>query len=585
MSDESSSSSSSPSGNKGTKKEAGVDRTGEVDGHEHEHHKHGHSLGENAALTAAEEAAADVATVTAEPSIAESGPSHHHHRHHTHGEEALESTQSAAVATTAEGHHKGRRKKKSDGSDEESGSEKSGSEREPKTEKHGQQRHKSDAQQSGSEDEDKQRKEKRRAKGVESDERSSDSDSDSKRLRSGHHKEHERESSGHRHLHHGHSDNGHEEVAAVQVQHPLFRTGTHSDATHASPTREPSPISRTAAPTAAVYSSAATQYVPSHAMPLRSSSPPTPSHAEQPSACAKDFQRLKLLGKGDIGRVYLVRHIATGQIYAMKVLPKEEMKRKNKVKRVHTEREILHTAKHPFVVTLYWSFQNSVCLYFVMEFCAGGEFFRALQRQPGKCLQEDHTRFYAAEVLLALEYLHMLGFIYRDLKPENILLLSSGHVVLTDFDLSKAAATRPTPKLVKGIFSGSKISTEPGIISNSFVGTEEYIAPEVITGFGHTSSVDWWTFGILIYEMLYGTSPFHGKSREETFSHILNCAVKFPEHRYPVSKQAKDIVKKLLVDDPAKRLGSVHGACDVKNHRFFDKTKWSSAHPCPHPSL
>eukprot|EP01105_Mastigella_eilhardi_P022878 TRINITY_DN56_c0_g1_i2.p1 TRINITY_DN56_c0_g1~~TRINITY_DN56_c0_g1_i2.p1 ORF type:complete len:497 (+),score=91.34 TRINITY_DN56_c0_g1_i2:78-1568(+) len=299
------------------------------------------------------------------------------------------------------------------------------------------------------------------------------------------------------------------------------------------------------------------------------------AHCNATTVSISDFQRLRLIGRGELGRVYLVRHTATQQLYAMKVLPKDEMIRKDKIKRVHTERELLQTAKHPFVVTLYWSFQNTACLYFVMDFCQGGEFFRALQRQPRRCLPEDGARFYAAEVLLGLEYLHMLGFIYRDLKPENILLTSAGHIVLTDFDLCKHAAKESMPQVLKSMFSDIRVKTEPGIVTNSFVGTEEYIAPEVIVGHGHTSSVDWWTFGILLYEMLFGCPPFRGKDREETFSQILLCTLKFPPHKFPVSKHALDIVKQLLRVEPNKRLGTVNGACDVKQHRFFAGVKWS----------
>eukprot|EP01105_Mastigella_eilhardi_P000268 TRINITY_DN1035_c0_g1_i1.p1 TRINITY_DN1035_c0_g1~~TRINITY_DN1035_c0_g1_i1.p1 ORF type:complete len:728 (-),score=166.31 TRINITY_DN1035_c0_g1_i1:79-2262(-) len=314
----------------------------------------------------------------------------------------------------------------------------------------------------------------------------------------------------------------------------------------------------------------------SHSNISRSASPTMFSAVrDHTTVSTSDFQRIRLIGRGELGRVYLVRHIPTQQLYAMKVLPKEEMIRKDKIKRVHTERELLQTAKHPFVVTLYWSFQNPVCLYLVMDFCQGGEFFRALQRQPRRCLQEDGARFYAAEVLLGLEYLHMLGFIYRDLKPENILLTASGHIVLTDFDLCKHAAKETTPQILKSMFSDSRVRTEPGIVTNSFVGTEEYIAPEVIVGHGHTSSVDWWTFGILLYEMLYGFPPFRGKDKEDTFSQILLCTLKFPPHKFPISKQAKDIIKQLLRIEPNKRLGAENGACDVKQHRFFAGLKWS----------
>jgi len=253
-------------------------------------------------------------------------------------------------------------------------------------------------------------------------------------------------------------------------------------------------------------------------------------------------------------------------------LGKKEMLERNKVKRCLTEREILATANHPFIVTLYYSFQSSDHLYFVMEYCAGGEFFRALQKQPHKCLPEDHARFYAAEVLLALEYLHMMGFIYRDLKPENILLHENGHIQLTDFDLSKQAAQTVHPSLIKtSLFSKTpKVVAVPEMTTNSFVGTEEYIAPEVIEGFGHTSAVDWWTFGILIYEMVYGSTPFKGENRKDTFKHILDGEhfLKLPDA--PVlSADGKHILKRLLVGDPKKRLGGEHGAADIKEQKWF----------------
>ncbi|KAJ9112592.1 hypothetical protein QFC19_000611 [Naganishia cerealis] len=159
----------------------------------------------------------------------------------------------------------------------------------------------------------------------------------------------------------------------------------------------------------------------------------TKSVEVQPSS----FQKVKLLGKGDVGKVYLVREKKTDKLYAMKVLSKKEMIKRNKIKRALAEQEILATSNHPFIVTLYHSFQSDDYLYFCMEYCMGGEFFRALQTRPGKCLSEDHARFYAAEVTAALEYLHLMGICYRDLKPENILLHESGHIMLSDFDLSK----------------------------------------------------------------------------------------------------------------------------------------------------
>ncbi|KAF0395565.1 serine/threonine-protein kinase nrc-2 [Gigaspora margarita] len=294
------------------------------------------------------------------------------------------------------------------------------------------------------------------------------------------------------------------------------------------------------------------------------------------------FQKIKLLGKGDVGKVYLVKEKKTGKLYAMKVLSKKEMIKRNKIKRALAEQEILATSNHPFIVTLYHSFQSADYLYLCMEYCMGGEFFRALQTRPGKCLPEDDAKFYAAEVIAALEYLHLMGFIYRDLKPENILLHQSGHIMLSDFDLSKQSHPANMPGIVKNSSGNSPptIDTKSCIAhlrTNSFVGTEEYIAPEVIKGCGHTSAVDWWTLGILIYEMLYGFTPFKGQNRNATFSNILKNEVCFPETAgaQTVSSLCKGLIRKLLCKDENRRLGSKAGASDVKAHPFFKSTQWA----------
>ncbi|KAL8282714.1 hypothetical protein RB600_005935 [Gaeumannomyces tritici] len=297
----------------------------------------------------------------------------------------------------------------------------------------------------------------------------------------------------------------------------------------------------------------------------------------------QSFDKIKLIGKGDVGKVYLVREKKSSRLYAMKVLSKKEMIKRNKIKRALAEQEILATSNHPFIVTLYHSFQSEDHLYLCMEYCSGGEFFRALQTRPGKCIAEDDARFYAAEVTAALEYLHLMGFIYRDLKPENILLHQSGHIMLSDFDLSKQSDPGGKPTMIIGK-NGASTSSLPTIDTrscianfrtNSFVGTEEYIAPEVIKGSGHTSAVDWWTLGILIYEMLYGTTPFKGKNRNATFANILREDIPFPDNPPHLSNLCKSLIRKLLIKDENRRLGARAGASDIKGHPFFRTTQWA----------
>ncbi|KAF8322124.1 Pkinase-domain-containing protein, partial [Clavulina sp. PMI_390] len=290
------------------------------------------------------------------------------------------------------------------------------------------------------------------------------------------------------------------------------------------------------------------------------------------------FSKIRMLGKGDVGKVYLVREKKTEKLFAMKVLSKKEMIARKKIKRALAEQEILATANHPFIVTLYHSFQSEEYLYFCMEYCSGGEFFRALQGLPEKRLEENGARFYAAEVVAALEYLHLLGFIYRDLKPENILLHASGHIMLSDFDLAKASGLpggRPATisQRENGVPLVDTKNCTSHVRTHSFVGTEEYIAPEVIHNQGHTASVDWWTLGIFIYEMIFATTPFKGKDRNETFTNVTTYEVGFP-NTPQVTPGCRDIILRLLHKDEWRRLGSKTGASEVKQHRWFSTLKW-----------
>nr|AML76657.1 putative LOV domain-containing protein [Polypremum procumbens] len=298
----------------------------------------------------------------------------------------------------------------------------------------------------------------------------------------------------------------------------------------------------------------------------------------------KHFRPVKSLGSGDTGSVHLVELCGTGEYFAMKAMDKNTMLNRNKVHRACAEREILDMLDHPFLPALYASFQTKTHICLITDYCPGGELFLLLEKQPRKVLKEDATRFYAAQVVVALEYLHCQGIIYRDLKPENVLLQRNGHISLTDFDLSCLTSCKPQLLIPetnekkrhhhKGGQSAPIFMAEPMRASNSFVGTEEYIAPEIITGAGHTSAVDWWALGILLYEMLYGYTPFRGKTRQKTFANILHKDLKFPASK-EVSLQAKQLMYRLLHRDPKNRLGSRQGASEVKQHPFFRGVNWA----------
>lgn len=292
------------------------------------------------------------------------------------------------------------------------------------------------------------------------------------------------------------------------------------------------------------------------------------------------FKPIRPLGCGDTGSVHLVELQDTGELYAMKAMDKSIMLNRNKVHRACIEREIISLLDHPFLPTLYASFQTPTHICLITDFCAGGELFALLDKQPMKIFKEEAARFYAAEVVICLEYLHCLGIIYRDLKPENVLVQKNGHIVLTDFDLSFMTSCKP--QIIKHPVPRNRRSrsqspptfvAEPVSQSNSFVGTEEYIAPEIITGAGHSSAIDWWALGILLYEMLYGRTPFRGKNRQKTFANILHKDLTFPSS-IPVSLPARQLIHALLNRDPASRLGSETGANEIKQHPFFRGIYW-----------
>ncbi|XP_067848744.1 ribosomal protein S6 kinase alpha-3 isoform X3 [Heptranchias perlo] len=266
------------------------------------------------------------------------------------------------------------------------------------------------------------------------------------------------------------------------------------------------------------------------------------------------FELLKVLGQGSFGKVFLVRKAHgsdAGQLYAMKVLKKATLKVRDRV-RTKMERDILVEVNHPFIVKLHYAFQTEGKLYLLLDFLRGGDLFTRLSKEV--MFTEEDVKFYLAELALALDHLHSLGIIYRDLKPENILLDEEGHIKLTDFGLSKESIDHEKK-------------------AYSFCGTVEYMAPEVVNRRGHTQSADWWSFGVLMFEMLTGTLPFQGKDRKETMTMILKAKLGMPQF---LSTDSQSLLRMLFKRSPGNRLGAgPDGVEEIKRHSFFSTIDWN----------
>ncbi|KAJ3280821.1 serine/threonine protein kinase psk1, partial [Rhizoclosmatium sp. JEL0117] len=294
----------------------------------------------------------------------------------------------------------------------------------------------------------------------------------------------------------------------------------------------------------APISIAATSSQPIIAKSLHKSSVPPKPHDK---VGVDDFERLKVIGQGGYGKVFLVRKKATQTIYAMKVLKKATLVIHTKtVEHTKNERSILSQLAHPFIVKLHYAFQTPEKLYLILQYAPGGELFSHLATQ--RMFDEDTASFYIGELLLALEHLHGLGIIYRDLKPENVLLDAKGHVLLTDFGLSKVA-----------------------LETRTVCGTIEFTAPEVLDNqIEYGAGVDHWSLGVMLYDMLTGRPPFSGNNRKKVMEAILKSKVTFPPY---LTSYAKDLLTKLLRKQPAQRLGC-NGAQEIKNHSYFRKLNW-----------
>jgi serine/threonine protein kinase len=271
-----------------------------------------------------------------------------------------------------------------------------------------------------------------------------------------------------------------------------------------------------------------------------------------------DFEVLRLLGKGSFAKVVLCRFKRDNKIYAMKVVLKAGLVEHSRVQDVFTEKNILRRSTHPFLLKLHYTFQSDSKLFFVMDFMQGGDLDTYLNKFPNKRVEYDTGRFYAAEILLALQYLHDNHCIYRDLKPENILMSSDGHAVLADFGLSKDF-------FKEGANPGNaEEGGDSDMRTCSFVGSPFYVAPDVLKQKQYTHTIDYWSYGILVYRMIAGKVPFVGRNMKEVFDAILTQDLRFSSSIvWPA--EAKDFITKLLHKDGTKRLCGKA----VREHPFF----------------
>lgn len=298
----------------------------------------------------------------------------------------------------------------------------------------------------------------------------------------------------------------------------------------------------------------------------------------------EDFDPLKVIGRGAFGEVRLVQKRDTGHVYAMKILRKAAMVEKEQVAHVRAERDILVEADHQWVVKMFYSFQDAVNLYLIMEFLPGGDMMTLLMKKD--TLSEECTQFYVAETALAIEYIHGLGFIHRDIKPDNLLLDASGHIKLSDFGLCTGLKKSHRTEFYRDLthsqiklsdFSGpggpmdSKRRAESWKrnrrqLAYSTVGTPDYIAPEVFLQTGYTSSCDWWSLGVIMFEMLIGYPPFCSESPTETYKKIMlwKDTLIFPPE-VPISENAKATILKFC-NEADRRVRSLE---DIKALDFF----------------
>ncbi|PKA55928.1 Serine/threonine-protein kinase OXI1 [Apostasia shenzhenica] len=340
---------------------------------------------------------------------------------------------------------------------------------------------------------------------------------------------------------------------------------------------------------------------------------PTPS---PPTLELKELTATSVIGRGASGVAFFLRKRTSGETFALKALSRSSVDRRSAAResaeelgdqdyrRIWFERDVLLALRHPLLPRLRGVVTTEKIVGFAMEHCPGGDLNALRRRQTEKIFSHDIIRFYAAELVLVIDYLHKLGIVYRDLKPENIMIQENGHIMLIDFDLSTklpAAGTLPETPIQKSFsartntnmkknmsnryfkcFNAGTLQERPGdgatpsparspdsqtpVKSISFVGTEEYMAPEIIKGKGHDFAVDWWCLGVVLYEMLYGRTPFRGQNRKETFYRIINISPEISGEPTAL----RDLIGRLLEKDPARRIGDN----EIRLHEFFRGVDW-----------
>ena len=267
-----------------------------------------------------------------------------------------------------------------------------------------------------------------------------------------------------------------------------------------------------------------------------------------------DFIKLKVLGKGSFGEVLLVKLKANNKYYAMKILIKKQVKLRHQEAHTKAERDLMVKINCPFIVSIKFAFQDEYKLYIITEFMQGGEMFFHLHKE--KRFSNEKARFYIIEIILAIEFLHKHNMLYRDLKPENIMVDSNGHIKLTDFGLSK-------------MFTKTKEK------AFTICGTPQYLAPEILSDDGYDNSVDWWSLGCVMYEMLVGKAPFKIPKGSYLSADLYKKKISIPEY---VTPEAKDLISKLLIPNPKNRLGyGKDGAQKIKDHPYFEGINWQDA--------